>query len=88
MEKTVKEECEKDVLSVIISKRPCALIVKQPGIPYIITDECKKCKKCMEIGCPAIETQGENVVIVPERCVGCGLCQKVCPFGAIEKEDK
>ncbi len=88
MEKAIKEECERDELSVIISKRPCALIVKQPGIPYVITDECRKCGKCMDIGCPAIEKQDGKMIIVPERCVGCGLCARVCPFGAIRKEDK
>jgi indolepyruvate ferredoxin oxidoreductase, alpha subunit len=85
MEAAISEECAKDVLSVIISKRPCALIVKQPDRIFAITDECKKCKTCMRIGCPAIEKQGDEIVIVAERCVGCGLCVKVCPFGAIKE---
>ncbi len=83
METAIAEECEKEVLSVIISKRPCALIVKQPEQTYVITDQCKKCKTCMRIGCPAIEKQGNDIVIIKERCVGCGLCVRVCPFGAI-----
>lgn len=85
METIIAEECEKDVLSVIISKRPCALIVKQPNRTYEITNECKKCKTCMRIGCPAIERQGDDIVIFTDRCVGCGLCVKVCPFGAIKE---
>ena len=32
----VKEATEREELSVIISRRPCALIVKQPEIPYEI----------------------------------------------------
>lgn len=85
LETVIAEECEKDVLSVIISKRPCALIVKQPDRIFGITEECKKCKTCMRIGCPAIEKQGDDIVIISERCVGCGLCVKVCPFGAIKE---
>jgi indolepyruvate ferredoxin oxidoreductase alpha subunit len=88
LEAAITEECNKDVLSVIISKRPCALIVKQPDRVFHITENCKKCKTCMRIGCPAIEKQGDDIVIVPDRCVGCGLCVRVCPFGAIEEVQK
>lgn len=85
METAITEECNKDVLSVIISKRPCALIVKQPDRVFGITNDCKRCKTCMKIGCPAIEKQGDDIVIVADRCVGCGLCVRVCPFGAIKE---
>lgn len=84
VERIIKEETARDELSVIITKRPCALIVKQPGIPYNITDKCKNCKQCMKIGCPCIEIRDGNPYILPERCVGCGLCSRVCPFDAIE----
>lgn len=84
VERIVKEETAREELSVIITKRPCALIVKQPDIPYVVTDKCKNCKMCMKIGCPAIEEKDGRPYIVPDRCVGCGLCENVCPFGAIE----
>lgn len=87
LEEIIKTETEREELSVIITKRPCALIVKQPDIPYEVTDKCKNCKMCMKIGCPAIEEKDGRPVIVPERCVGCGLCAEVCPFNAIEITD-
>ncbi len=86
LEKLIKEESEREELSVIITKRPCVLIIKPTDLKYCITEDCKKCKKCMEIGCPAIEKQRDDIVIVKERCVGCDLCTRTCPFGAI-KED-
>lgn len=88
VEKAVKEETARDELSVIITKRPCALIVKQPNIPHLITDDCKNCRMCMDIGCPAIEIENDQPVIVAESCVGCGLCKDVCPFDAIKEEVK
>ena len=88
LEKVINEETAREELSVIITKRPCALIVKQPDIPYLVTDACKNCKQCMKIGCPAIEEKDGKPYIVPERCVGCGLCEKVCPFEAIKIDEK
>ena len=88
LEKVINEETAREELSVIITKRPCALIVKQPDIPYLVTDACKNCKQCMKIGCPAIEEKDGKPYIVPERCVGCGICEKVCPFEAIKIDEK
>lgn len=87
-EKVVKEETNADEPSVIIAQRPCALLktVKFSG-KCNITDNCKKCKLCMKLGCPAISVKDDKVVIDATQCNGCGLCMNVCPFGAIEKED-
>lgn len=84
LEELIKTETARDELSVIITKRPCALIVKQPDTPYLVTDKCKNCKMCMKIGCPAIEEKNGRPVVVADRCVGCGLCAEVCPFDAIQ----
>ncbi|MBE7054293.1 MAG: indolepyruvate ferredoxin oxidoreductase subunit alpha [Ruminococcaceae bacterium] len=87
-EKVVKEEVEKDEPSVIIAQRPCALLksVKYTG-KCKINDNCKKCKMCLKLGCPAISFDGENIKIDKTQCNGCGLCFNVCPFGAMEKEE-
>ena len=90
-EKVVKEEVEREEPSVIIAQRPCALLPnmrkKYSGHCHI-TDKCKKCKMCMKLGCPAISLDGDTVKIDTTQCNGCGLCTNVCPFGAIEKEEK
>ena len=88
-EKVVKEEVERDEPSVIIAQRPCALLktVKYSG-RALITDRCKNCHVCMKLGCPAISLVEGTVQIDSNQCNGCGLCVNVCPFGAIEKEER
>lgn len=87
-EQIVKEEVASDEASVIIAQRKCALL---KPIIYSgrckITANCKNCKACMKIGCPAISIKDEKVVIDENQCNGCGLCMSVCPFDAIVKED-
>ena len=87
-EETVKEETAADEPSVIIAQRPCALLktVKYTGRCRIGGD-CRKCKVCMKLGCPAISQDADGVHIDATQCNGCGLCVNVCPFGCITKED-
>jgi len=88
-EKIVKEETNREEPSVIIAQRPCALLktVKYTG-HCTVTENCKKCKMCMKLGCPAIsETSDGSIKIDLTQCNGCGLCMNVCPFDAIKKED-
>jgi len=87
-EKVVKEEVAADEPSVIIAQRPCALLktVKYTG-HCKIGDNCKNCKQCMKLGCPAISQKDGKIVIDETQCNGCGLCINVCPFNAITKED-
>ncbi len=87
-EKVVKEEVNRDEPSVIIAQRPCALLktVKYSG-HCKINDNCKKCKMCLKLGCPAISWKDDHVCIDTTQCNGCGLCVNVCPFNAIEKEE-
>ena len=88
-ERVVKEEVEADEPSLIIAQRPCALL---KNVKYVgkarITDECKKCKQCMKLGCPAISIKDGKIVIDTNQCNGCGLCLNVCPFKAIVKDEK
>ena len=88
MERVIKEEVEKDVLSVIIAQSPCALLKSYvpKGKCVVDPEKCKKCGMCLKPGCPAIKKDEETgcAVIDDTMCNGCGLCQQLCPFGAIE----
>lgn len=84
-EKAVKEELEAPEPSLIISRRPCALLKEVKHKPPLKVDEnkCKSCKACMKIGCPAIAMKNGKAKIDVTLCVGCGVCSQMCKFGAI-----
>ena len=84
-EAAVKEELGRKGVSVIISKRPCVLLTKKSYKGFSVNkDVCKNCKACMRLGCPAINSTEEGIKIDTSLCTECGLCQKVCAFGAIQ----
>jgi TPP-dependent indolepyruvate ferredoxin oxidoreductase alpha subunit len=69
--------------SVIISRRPCPLLVKK-GPRREVLEECNACGVCVEqFGCPAISLYSESAEIDPTLCYGCGVCESLCPFDAI-----
>lgn len=91
-EETVREELACDEPSVIISRRPCALLkyVKRRPPLKINPDKCKGCTSCMRIGCPAISMKDGKARVDATLCVGCGVCTQLCRFDAFEgmvKED-
>jgi indolepyruvate ferredoxin oxidoreductase alpha subunit len=78
--------------AVVISRRPCALIElrrkRSRGeeiVPYFIDQEkCIKCGVCVDkFSCPAIVREGDRILILPDVCVGCGVCASICPAKAI-----
>lgn len=87
LEKVIKEEIVKDEVSVIITKTPCIFKVPASKIKCVADPEkCKKCKACLKPGCPAITMNDEGVITIDDTmCNGCGLCQQLCKFNAIEK---
>lgn len=86
LEKTIKEEVAKDEVSVIITKSPCVLLSKEKKPLYTAhSDKCKKCGMCMKPGCPAMTKNADGTVYIDDTmCTGCGLCEKLCKFNAIE----
>ncbi len=88
-DKAVKEEVNCGEPSVIISRRPCALLktVKHPGPISVDSSKCIGCKACMRIGCPAISIVDKKAVIDATQCVGCGVCTQLCKQNAIGKKE-
>lgn len=83
----IKEELEADAPSVVISRRPCALLkyVKHKPALVIDKDKCIGCKACFGIGCPAISMKDGKAEIDHTQCVGCGICEGLCPKHAIQQ---
>ncbi len=86
-EQAVREEISVDEPSVIIARRPCALLkyVKHNPPLKVHSDKCKSCKACLKVGCPAISFKGGKSVIDSTQCVGCSLCKQMCKFDAISE---
>ena len=83
----VSREVKADEASVIIAQRPCALLeeMEYSGIMKVDFDRCTYCRRCMEIGCPAIVDRGDRITINRALCVGCALCTEMCSFDALKK---
>lgn len=85
-DRVIKQELAMDEPSVIISRRPCALLkyVKHQPPIRAVEDKCVGCKSCMRLGCPAISMKDKKAVIDNTLCVGCGVCEQLCKFDALQ----
>ena len=88
-DRVLKEELAAKEPSVIISRRPCALLkyVKHKKPLLVDKDKCVGCKSCMRLGCPAISIKGGKAAIDVTLCVGCGVCQQLCKFDALQSQE-
>ena len=89
--RVVSEELAAEEPSLVISRRPCALLksVKHPAPLTVDADKCVGCKMCLKVGCPAIsqkklENGKTKAFIDPNQCLGCGVCMDTCRLGAIK----
>lgn len=84
--KVIKEDVNREELSVIIAKAPCALLEQKTKKQYrVIHEKCKKCGACLKPGCPAITKIEDGTVFINDTmCNGCGLCAQLCKFDAME----
>ena len=53
---------------------------------YVVTEDCIKCKymDCVEV-CPVdCFYEGDNMLVIhPDECIDCGVCEPECPVEAI-----
>ncbi|HEX4535209.1 MAG TPA: ferredoxin FdxA [Rhizomicrobium sp.] len=56
---------------------------------YVVTEACIKCKymDCVEV-CPVnCFYEGENMLVIhPDECIDCGVCEPECPIDAIKAD--
>jgi indolepyruvate ferredoxin oxidoreductase alpha subunit len=102
IDRIITEETGTAEPSLIINRGPCAMLrkeIREYHKPYAIDqDQCRGCKTCINLGCPAISwnpvdaelsvsADGKKRTgfssIDPSLCPGCGLCIQVCRFDAI-----
>jgi ferredoxin len=60
-----------------------------PFMTYVVTENCIKCKymDCVEV-CPVdCFYEGENMLVIhPDECIDCGVCEPECPAEAIKPD--
>ncbi len=58
---------------------------------FVVTENCIKCKytDCVEV-CPVdCFYEGENMLVInPDECIDCGVCEPECPIEAIKPESE
>ncbi len=83
--KIIKECLDAPEPSLVVSRAPCLLDIKEPAgeIREIDQEHCRECKLCLKLGCPAMEFTGQEIHINETLCAGCSMCEQVCKFDAI-----
>tara|TARA_B110001450_G_scaffold165525_1_gene154291 strand:+ start:475 stop:807 length:333 start_codon:yes stop_codon:yes gene_type:complete len=58
---------------------------------YVVTENCIKCKytDCVSV-CPVdCFYEGENMLVIhPDECIDCGVCEPECPADAIKPDSE
>jgi len=72
------------------TKAPCmADFGKEAQLTYIVNESCIRCKymDCVEV-CPVdCFYEGENMLVIhPDECIDCGVCEPECPVDAIKPD--
>jgi ferredoxin len=58
-------------------------------LTYVVNESCIRCKlmDCVEV-CPVdCFYEGENMLVIhPDECIDCGVCEPECPVDAIKRD--
>jgi len=87
----VRNSLDSPELSVIIVRGVCSVRLSKRSEPRAVdAEKCDDCGICLMLGCPAIQSEDEQVYIDSTLCVGnaCTICQQLCPRQAIVPESK
>lgn len=82
----IRAAIDSNQLSVIITRGGCSVrLPKRTGPRVIDAAKCNQCGVCLTVGCPAIQTAGDQPLIDATMCAGdaCTVCQQICPHQAI-----
>ncbi|MBQ6103575.1 MAG: indolepyruvate ferredoxin oxidoreductase subunit alpha [Kiritimatiellae bacterium] len=82
----LREEIAAPEPSLVISRAPCPLHARKRLGPARAIDpaKCVGCKACLKCGCPSLELRdGGRPSVNATTCIGCGLCDQLCRFGAL-----
>ena len=74
----------------LLAKGPCASQRAEISqMTYVVVESCIKCKymDCVEV-CPVdCFYEGENMLVIhPDECIDCGVCEPECPVEAIKPD--
>lgn len=86
LQEIIERELAAEELSVIIVRKPCALLEQESKSPLQVDPQkCRSCGACLELGCPALSRTEKKspVAIDPALCTGCSLCAQLCRHQAI-----
>jgi indolepyruvate ferredoxin oxidoreductase, alpha subunit len=83
---TLRKAVESSEPWLIVSRGACPLHTRVPVGPVrrVDLEACKKCKRCLKLGCPAIEWVNDSIRVNELLCGGCSLCAQVCPEDAFQ----
>jgi ferredoxin len=80
---------EREVPSRRSDRRSSSVHEDPTGMTYVVTENCIKCKymDCVEV-CPVdCFYEGENMLVIhPDECIDCGVCEPECPAEAIKPD--
>jgi len=66
-------------------------LLKKNNMTYVVKEECIKCKllDCVEV-CPVdCFYEGKNMLVIkPDECIDCGVCEPECPIDAIKPDSE